>query len=245
MPNDSDSNNIITFYHVVKQYNPATQKHALEGCDLEITKGEFFCLVGPSGCGKSTILKIIAGLEDVTAGKVAKPGDVSMVFQSGALFPWLTVQDNAEFGLRSLEGDKESIGQTATKYLKMTGLEGYENKYPRELSGGQRQRVGIARALAVNPQVLLLDEPFSALDPITTEELHRDLLDIWEKTKITILMVSHLLEEAVYLADRIGVMKNGKIISMEQINLKRPRSSEDKEFLLLVKDIRKKFFYNR
>ncbi len=242
MLNDLDSNNIITFHTVIKQYTVTLPKYALNGCELIVKKGEFFCLVGASGCGKSTILKIIAGLENASSGTVIKPNDVSMVFQSGALFPWLTVHDNIAFGLQSLTENKESVNQATKKYLKMTGLEGFENKYPRELSGGQRQRVGIARALAINPQVLLLDEPFSALDPLTTEELHRDLLNIWEKTRITVLMVSHLLEEAVYLADRVGVMREGAIDSVEEIALKRPRDIESKEFLAVVKDIRKKFF---
>lgn len=223
----------VTLKDVVKIYQ-GSQK-ALDGIDLEIEKGEFFILVGPSGCGKSTLLKIIAGLEIPTQGEIQKPGSVSMVFQSGALLPWLSVWDNVCFGLK-MKGDKDT--SKAREYLKLVNMEGFNKKYPRELSGGQRQRVGIARALAVEPEVLLLDEPFSALDPITSDELRFDLLKIWKETGKTIIMISHSFEEAVMLSDRIGVMKDGKLKGILEVKIPRPREEQEKGFLPEVQRIR-------
>lgn len=147
-----------------------------------------------------------------------------MVFQSGALLPWKTALDNAAFGLK-MQGSKKA-NSIAKKLLEEVGLKDFEKRYPREMSGGQRQRVGIARALAVDPEVLLLDEPFSALDPITTQVLHQDLLDIWRSRKLTIVLVSHSLEEAVLLADRIAVIREGKILQIVDVALPRPRKRE-------------------
>lgn len=193
---------------------------------LEIQTGEFFCLVGPSGCGKSTVLKLVAGLESPTSGELSKPTGVAMVFQSGALLPWLTVKENVAFGLQM----NNKLTESVENYLAMVGLKDFAKRFPRELSGGQRQRVGIARALAVVPDVLLLDEPFSALDSLTTAELHQDLLKIWQDTKITIVMVSHLLEEAVLLADRVGVMGDGNLKGVVKVSPNRPRDPQDKKF---------------
>ncbi len=212
----------IVIKDLYKSYLSQGKKLAVEGFNLEVKQGEFFCLVGPSGCGKSTLLKIIAGLESPSSGQVIKPDTVSVVFQSGALLPWLNVVENVAFGLKMQGISDHKIAEAVNKFLKMVKLEDFHRKYPRELSGGQKQRVGIARALAVDPQLLLLDEPFSALDPITTDELHQDLLNIWSETGKTVLMVSHSLEEAVVLADRVGVMKDGKLIGIIDINLKRP-----------------------
>lgn len=196
----------------------------MEDISLQIRQGEFFCLVGPSGCGKSTLLKMIAGIEQPTSGTANRPEKTSMVFQGGALLPWLNVEDNTAFGLKMLNTPKHITLEKVSAYLRMVNLTGFNRKYPRELSGGQRQRVGIARALAVNPEVLLLDEPFSALDPLTTSELHQDLLKIWQETKITIIMVSHLLEEAIFLAERIGVMAQGTLKVITETDLPRPRN---------------------
>lgn len=210
---------------------------ALENIDLEIEDKEFFCLVGPSGSGKSTILKIIAGIESPTSGEINGSRKAGMVFQLGALFPWLTVKENILFGIKmgtnATSESKESIGEL----LRLVNLEGYQEKYPRQLSGGQRQRVGIARALAINPQLLLLDEPFSALDSATTNILHQDLLNIWEKTGKTIIMVSHSIEEAVLLADRICVISSGKLVKIINIELIRPRDTGSQEYLNKVKEI--------
>ena len=229
--------NSITLQNVGKTY-PGENKPAVDGISLEIENGEFFCLVGTSGCGKTTILKLIIGLEKPTSGQITAPEQISMVFQSGALLPWLTVEQNVAFGLK-MAGKTSAIAKSEShKFLEMVSLLPFKEKYPRELSGGQKQRVGIARALAINPEVLLLDEPFSALDPRITEELHKDLLAIWKQTKITIVMVSHLIEEAVLLSDRVGIMENGKIKDVVSINLKRPRENTGKEFTEVTSKIK-------
>jgi NitT/TauT family transport system ATP-binding protein len=188
---------IIEFKNVRKSYE-AGKITVLHDVSLSVAEDEFLCLIGPSGCGKSTLLKIIAGLESIDSGTTQIPKEVSMAFQSGALLPWLSVYDNVALGLRAKKNvasqhvqknSAESIDATVKKFLDMVGLADMATKYPRELSGGQRQRIGLARALAVEPQVLLLDEPFSALDPQTTHELHEDLLKIWKAdTKLTIVM---------------------------------------------------------
>ncbi|MCL4366481.1 ABC transporter ATP-binding protein [Patescibacteria group bacterium] len=223
----------VILENIRKKYPGASNRWAVYDINLKIGQGEFFCLVGPSGCGKSTLLKVIAGVEQPTFGKVNHPDNVSMVFQSGALLPWLNVSDNVGFGLKMLNTPKHTLEQKVSEYLKMMKLSGLEKKYPRQLSGGQKQRVGIVRALAVNPNVLLLDEPFSALDPITTNELHKDLLKIWHETKITIIMVSHLLEEAILLADRIGVMIDGQLKGVVDVDLPRPRQTKSEDFYKL------------
>ncbi|HVZ66951.1 MAG TPA: ABC transporter ATP-binding protein [Patescibacteria group bacterium] len=217
------------------------KKPAVLDFNLEIDDGEFFCLVGPSGCGKSTILKLIADLEKPTSGKIEKKGRVAMAFQSAGLFPWLTVKENVEFGMKMENLAQHEIKARTSKYIELVSLAEFSNKYPRELSGGQRQRVGLARALAVEPEILLLDEPFSALDPLTTEELHKCVLKIWEETHKTILMVSHLLEEAYLLSDRIGVMRNGELIKIFKVEDTRPREETHKSFSILMRQIKKEF----
>lgn len=212
---------------------------AVSDINLEMKPGEFLCLVGPSGCGKSTILKLIAGLEQPTIGTILKPASVGMVFQSGALLPWLTVEENVAFPIYAKGGSKEKAEDITNKYIQMVALGAFKLKYPRELSGGQKQRVGIARALASQPGVLLLDEPFSALDPVTTNELHKDLLRIWQETGKTIVMVSHLIEEAILLADRIAIMQQGKLRNIINVNLKRPRNDESKEFMKILDEVKK------
>ncbi len=220
----------LSLNQISKSYPGTPKKWAVQDIDLRIEQGEFFCLVGPSGCGKSTVLKMIAGIEQPTSGSINKPENISMVFQSGALLPWLSVEENAAFGLKMLDTPKYIRQEKVSTYLKMVNLIGFNKKYPREISGGQRQRIGIARALAVGPDVLLLDEPFSALDPLTTSELHQDLLKIWQETKITVVMVSHLLEEAILLAKRVGVMNQGTLKEVVEISLPRPRNKRSKEF---------------
>lgn len=240
MPNDSNSNSIIRFDHTGVRYPEG--EVALYGVTFEVKKSEFVCIIGESGCGKSTVLKVIAGLEKPTAGSVRIPTTTSMVFQSGALFSWLTAVDNAALGLTARGMPIARARREAMKSLEMMGMTDFAEKYPRALSGGQRQRIGIARALAVEPEVLLLDEPFSALDAKTTHELHQDLLRIWQQTGTTVVMVSHLIDEAVSLADRVILMKKGTIIHEYSISLPRPRRTGEGHFERQVNEVRTDFF---
>ena len=223
MPNDLNlNNNALVCTHIGKTY--ATHTGAiLEDVNLSITKGSFVSIIGQSGCGKSTLLKIFAGISQPTEGTFVCTGRVSMVFQNGALLPWYSCLENVVLALRA-EGVSATQARTrATAELAALGLHDYLNRYPHELSGGQRQRVGIARALAVDPEILILDEPFSALDPKTTDELHTELLNIWEKTGKTIVLVSHSIEEALLLSQEVVLMKAGHIVHHVQIEMPRPR----------------------
>lgn len=241
MRNGTNSNEIVAFEGVSKTFPPRGEV-ALRDVSFSVARMEFVCIVGPSGCGKSTVLKIIAGLEKESTGVVRKPENVSMVFQSGALLPWLNVYENVAFGLYAEDVSEEKMRAESLKYIEMMGLGEFMGKYPRELSGGQRQRVGIARALVVGPDVLLLDEPFSALDPKITYELHNDLVKMWQETKKTVIMVSHLIEEAISLAERIILMKNFTIEKTFPIDLPRPRHEQAEAFAKEVLEIRKEFF---
>jgi len=226
----------IIFSNVNKSYE-TPPVFVVHDFSVRIHEGEFFCLVGPSGCGKSTVLKLIADIVQPTSGVLVKPHHVGMVFQSYALLPWLTVQDNVAFVLRMRDMPADEVERVTDKYLKMVHLEAFRKKFPRELSGGQRQRVGLARALAIEVDTLLMDEPFSALDPVITDELLDDLLQIWQGTRKTIVMVSHHFEEAVTLADRIGVMKDGMLDQIITVSLPRPRVKESPAFLATVKHV--------
>ncbi len=214
----------------------------LDNISFAVDDNDFICIVGPSGCGKSTLLRIIVGLEKPTSGEVLFKGEVispdnpkvAMVFQNFALFPWLTVQENIELVLESLKLGKDS-GKIACKYIKAVGLDGFEKVYPRELSGGMKQRVGFARALAVEPILLCMDEPFSSLDALTAQNLKDELLLLWaDKTMPpdAVIMVTHNVEEAVYLANRIIVLspRPGKVLADLRIELERPRNRKDPEF---------------
>jgi NitT/TauT family transport system ATP-binding protein len=189
--------------------------------------------VGPSGCGKSTLLNMLAGLLSPSEGRVGFEGDLpsgrpptAMVFQEFALFPWRTVQGNVEFGLEEAGLPAVERHATARRYVELAGLAGFERRYPHELSGGMRQRVGMARALAVDPAVLLMDEPFSALDAQTRQLMQEELLAIWERTRKTILYVTHNIHEAVWMADRVVVLSRrpGHVLEIVPIELKRPRT---------------------
>jgi NitT/TauT family transport system ATP-binding protein len=226
---------------VTKQFKNAVLP-AVRNISFEIKKGEFICIIGPSGCGKSTILKMISELELPSEGSVSVSGTVAMAFQSSALLPWLSVYDNVAFGVRAKNSNPQHIKTEVEKYLSLTKLSEYADRMPRELSGGQKQRVGIARALAVSPSILLLDEPFSALDPKTTAELHDDILHIWHSTGITIVMVSHLIEEAVTLSDRIMLMKDGVITKTFLVDFPYPRREQAVDFMHKVQEIRTEFF---
>ncbi len=201
----------------------------LRGVTLTIQPGEFVCIVGASGGGKSTLLKILTGLEKPTSGSiVGMPSQIGFVFQNFALFPWLSVAQNVGFGLKMRGQKPDAIQHIVHREIEQIGLGGFANAHPQELSGGMKQRVGIARALAVAPSVLLLDEPFSSLDEITAQALRKDLLRIWqnEKPAKTIIMVTHLIEEAVELADTIVVMDHspGRIKKIITNRLPRPRN---------------------
>ncbi|MPZ88345.1 MAG: ATP-binding cassette domain-containing protein [Nitriliruptorales bacterium] len=236
---------------VGKRFSTAGQVHeAVRDVDLEVAPGEFVSLLGPSGCGKSTLLNIAAGYEEPTSGTVTVRGksirgpgtDRVMVFQEFALFPWRTVRANVEFGLEMVGMPKAQRQETAGRYLEMVGLTASERKYPIELSGGMKQRTAIARALAIEPEILLLDEPFGALDAQTRDLLQEELLRIWMATQKTIMFVTHSIEESIYLSDRIVVMTAGpgghikKIIDLSQ--WERPRDRSSPEFSGLSKDIR-------
>jgi NitT/TauT family transport system ATP-binding protein len=194
----------------------------LNDVNLEVAKGEFVCIVGPSGCGKSTLLSTIAGFLSPTSGEVRIDGEVVrgpdprriFVFQERGVFPWLTVEGNIEFGLFKLS--QEERNRRVAYYIKMVGLGGFEKAYPAELSGGMKQRLEVARALAVNPDMLLLDEPFGALDSITRLIMRGELLRIWEAEKNTVIFVTHDIDEAVQLADRVAVM-SGRPAGIQEI----------------------------
>nr|WP_307845386.1 ABC transporter ATP-binding protein [Planomonospora sp. ID67723] len=187
---------------------------AVEGIDLDVREGEFLTLVGPSGCGKSTLLDLVAGLTAPTTGRILIDGreitgpglDRGIVFQQYALFPWRTALDNIAFGLEAKAVPKKERQDRARHYLDLVGLDGFGQRYPHELSGGMRQRVAIARSLAFDPDVLLMDEPFAALDAQTRESLQEELLRIWEKTNKTVVFITHGIDEAVYLGQRVAVM---------------------------------------
>jgi len=216
-----------------KNRDPVT---ALQGLDLEVGKGEFLSLVGPSGCGKSTFLNVLLGLLKPDGGdirldgkKITGPGqERAMVFQEFGLLPWRTVLANVELGLE-LKGVPASMRhQRSSELIKLVGLNGFEHHYPHELSGGMKQRVGLARALATDPDVLLMDEPFAALDAQTRDLMQLELLQIWDRAKKTVLFVTHSIEEAAYLSDRVIVLtaRPGRTKSVIKINLPRPRDYE-------------------
>ncbi len=215
----------------------------LEDISFNVNDNEFVCIVGPSGSGKSTLLRMVAGLEKPTSGKVSFTGRtggqgvvVSMVFQSFALFPWLTVIENVCVGLEAKNVPKDKRLKSAEKYIDIVGLNGFEDAYPKELSGGMKQRVGIARSLAVGPDLLCMDEPFSALDVLTAQGLRDELLTLWHHDEFppsAVLMVTHNLEEAVYMADRVLIISQrpGRMVSDMAIELPRPRDRKTPEFL--------------
>jgi ABC-type nitrate/sulfonate/bicarbonate transport system ATPase subunit len=227
----------IVFRNVFKSYE-TPPIFVVRHFSLTVHRGEFFCLVGASGCGKSTVIKMIAGIEAPSKGELIRPEHVGMVFQSYALPPWLTVADNVAFAPRMQRLPEAHVKELTGRYIRMVHLEGFAKKYPRELSGGQRQRVGIARALAVDCEVLLMDEPFSALDPVNTDELHAEILEIWKATSKTIVMVSHHFEEAITLADRVGVMRAGTLAEIVPVTLLRPRDENSPEFAEEVRRLR-------
>ncbi len=218
-----------------------TKMSVLENIDLEVGEGEFVCILGPSGCGKSTLLSAMAGFLTPTSGEIRIDGEAVrkpdprriFVFQERGVFPWLTVEGNIGFGLAKLS--RAERAQRIEHYIKMVGLEGFEKSYPHELSGGMKQRVEVARALAVNPDVLFLDEPFGALDSITRMVMRSELLRIWQTERKTILFVTHDIDEAVQLADRVVVMsaRPGHIQQIVPIDIVHPRDISSPRYLEL------------
>lgn len=210
--------------------------HSLSGVDLEVARGEFVTLVGPSGCGKSTMLNLIGGLLEPTSGQILVNGkpihgpgpDRGVIFQQYALFPWLTAQQNVEFGLRLKKLRKAEREERARHYLDLVGLGKFANALPKELSGGMKQRCAIARAYAVNPSLLLMDEPFGALDALTRVQMQEDLLNTWQQERRTVVFITHDVDEAVYLANRVVVMSTnpGRISDIVDVDLPYPRTEE-------------------
>ncbi|HID26618.1 MAG TPA: ABC transporter ATP-binding protein [Methanosarcinales archaeon] len=221
---------MLQIKNLSKKYKNLT---VLDDINLEVADCEFVCILGPSGCGKTTLLRIIAGLEEPTSGTLSMnhktikgiTPEIGMVFQEYTLFPWRNILDNAIFGLEMQGVDKNTAISKARKYLRAIGLDQFEKNYPHELSGGMKQRVAILRALLLNPQLLLMDEPFGALDAQTRNQLQSELLRIWSKDKKTVLFITHSVDEAVYLADKIVLFtaRPARIKQIFNINLPRPR----------------------
>ena len=224
------------------------QLSVLKDINLNIDDGELVCLLGPSGCGKTTLLRLIAGLDQPTSGeiiangeKVVEPsGDRAVIFQQYSLFPWLTVLQNVTFGLEmTKKGSKEENIETAERYLTRVGLIDFKDSYPHELSGGMKQRVAIIRSLLNHSPILLMDEPFSALDMQNRHKLQEQLIGVWKRFENTIVFVTHDVDEAVYLADKIVIMdKNpGRINKIIEVDIERPRKRDSKEFIALQESI--------
>ena len=241
--NRNQATPLLELRDITKEYVDDRGKKivVLNNISLSINSHEYISVVGPSGGGKSTLLRIMMGLEKCTSGEVMIKGEqlkdkvdphMAMVFQSFGLFPWLTVVENVEFGLESIHISKEERRKKSVNIIQEVGLEGFENAYPRELSGGMKQRVGIARALVLDPEVLLMDEPFSALDPLTAEALREEILKVWSNRLTTpdvVMMVTHNVEEAVYLSDRVVILSQrpARVVKDLYIDIPRPREKRD------------------
>jgi NitT/TauT family transport system ATP-binding protein len=251
MPKTPDAKRLLQVEEVRMSYGAEGKGPlVLDGVNVDIDEGEIVSLLGRSGCGKSSLLRIIAGLLKATNGRALWKGEpvngpnpgVSMVFQSFALFPWLTVDENVELGLEAHRVPAAECERRAAEAIDLIGLGGFESAYPKELSGGMRQRVGFARALVVHPELLLMDEPFSALDVLTAETMRTDIIDLWIEGRLpirSILMVTHNIEEAVLMSDRILILSSnpGRIIAEIQITLPHPRNRDDPRFRQQVDDI--------
>jgi NitT/TauT family transport system ATP-binding protein len=250
-----ETNKIIKINDLSKTYKSigGDPLCALNGVEIDVREGEFVTIVGPSGCGKSTLLKIISGIISYNDGSVIVRGNkvngpvggIGMVFQTPALLPWRRIIGNVLLPIEMLRQDVEDYMNPALQLLELAGLKGFEDKYPFELSGGMQQRVSICRALIHDPPILLMDEPFGALDALTRDEMGFELLRIWNEKKKTVVFVTHSIPEAVFLADRVAIMspRPGRIISVEEIDLSRPRNLETKatrQFSNYINNIREK-----
>jgi ABC-type nitrate/sulfonate/bicarbonate transport system ATPase subunit len=232
--------NLVKTYQLKEGWNTARTLRVFDKICFAVHEGEFVSIIGPSGCGKSTLLNLAAGLDEASGGvvyvdgrKISGPGlDRGVVFQEFALMPWLTIAGNVEFGLRSKGVPAADRRSRAQRHIDLVGLSGFEAFYPYRLSGGMRQRVGIARALAIEPSVLLMDEPFGSLDAQTRETMQKTLGDIWQAMRTTVLFITHDIREAIYLSDRVLVMTGRPAtISLElNIDLSRPRNRHDIKF---------------
>lgn len=244
------NSNFITLAHVHKEFDKVKDGgvfKVVEDLNINVHENEFLVLFGPGQCGKTTILRMIAGFEEPTQGSIQMKGkriqgpDPSrgMVFQNLAIFPWLTVMGNVEYGLKMKGIDKKTRQERAGYYIKLVGLEGFENHYPIQISGGMKQRVGIARAYCNEPDVILMDEPFGALDAQTRYLMQDEIIRIWQAEKRTVIFVTNNIEEAVYVADRIVVIRNcpTSVKAEYEITLPRPRSYTDPDFLKLRREI--------
>jgi NitT/TauT family transport system ATP-binding protein len=236
---------LVVLRNIVKEYGDRGKRvRVLDGINIEI-RSEILAILGPSGCGKSTLLRIIAGIEKPSSGEIIyrtsnrdRP-PIGFVFQSPSLLPWLTVLENVALPLRARGVPKKEAEETARKYLSLVGLQEFENFYPDELSGGMKQRVNLARALGIEPEILLMDEPFSHLDPLTAENLRAELLDIWLSSLApvkAIVLVTHDVVEAVYMADRIAILtpRPARVASIINIDISRPRNRLSQEFTKIV-----------
>lgn len=248
--------NILEINHVSKSFQiDGKSVKVLDDISLEIKRGEFICIVGFSGCGKSTLLRIIEGLEARDEGdilidgkSVREPGnDRAMIFQEPRLFPWLKVRDNIAYGIQDhlrQKMSKQQLTELTDEYIQLVGLEGFENASPKQLSGGMQQRVSIARSLVAKPEVLLLDEPFGALDAITRMNMQKEILRIWQQNKTTMVLVTHDIDEAIYLADRVVILSQrpGGVKKIVNVALERPRKRTDISFSEIRRKIFQEFF---
>ncbi|KKO55340.1 ABC transporter ATP-binding protein [Paenibacillus sp. DMB20] len=239
----------IELRNITKEYEniDEEQTYALRDINLTVHDGEFLCVLGPSGCGKSTLLEITAGLLSQTSGEVlldhvqqsGTSRDIGVVFQDSALFPWRSIRRNIEFGLEIAGVSREERRDRVQKTMELVGLAGFEDKYPHQLSGGMRQRAGLARTLVADPRVILMDEPFSAVDHLTRLTLQDEMIRIWEKEKKTIFFITHDVAEAVYLATRIVLLspRPGRIQKIFDVPFERPRNRNDMQLLNIVEKI--------
>lgn len=246
---------VLNIEHLNKDYEvDGSSVHVSDDVNLNVREGEFISIVGPSGCGKSTLLRIIAGLDKATSGTVQNRGreitgiskNIGMIFQEPRLFPWLTIRDNVSFcfSIYQKRKDKKRINELVDYYLQLVELSDFAEAYPNQLSGGMKQRASIARTLIENPEILLLDEPFSALDAFTRMSMQKELLKIWETEKKTMILVTHDIDEAIFLSDRVVVLSErpSTIQRIIEIRQKRPRDRSSYDFLEVRRQIMCEFF---